>query len=77
MQEQNRNDAGRGGLRKLVSAAVPIFVVCTSFTLVALAVGHADTAPAPVQDAQLTPYSADHAHVQAMPGEPEEQPATF
>jgi hypothetical protein len=79
MQEQNRNGAGPGPVRRfLVNAAAPIFVVCAGFTLVALAV-HTDTgsARAPAQDAQPTPYSADHARVQAMPGEPEEQPPTF
>jgi hypothetical protein len=79
MHEQNRNDAGQSPLRRfLVSAAAPIFVVCAGFTLVALAV-HTDTgsAPASAQETQPTPYSADHARVQAMPGEPEEQPPTF
>jgi len=77
MQEQSRNDTGKSALsRFLVSAAAPIFVVCAGFTLAALAV-HTETAPPPAQDAQPTPYSADHARVQATPGEPEEQPPTF
>jgi len=78
MQEQDRNEAGQSALRRfLVNAAAPVFVVCAGFTLVALAV-HTDTGRAPPQpDAQPTPYSADHARVQAMPGDPEEQPPTF
>lgn len=65
---------------KLASIAVPALIAVAGMAVALLATGGAVDVgeAATTKDASgPTPYSADHARVQARPGAAEEQPPTF